>query len=143
MQRELLGDPLLQRPLRHVPEQQLALPGDDRLRERRVLLQLAADERERRRRRRRLQVRGDLLDVLGLPGLDALDDDQPPLGREEPERVAGGDRVGARQLGGRAELDGVGRETGAQPLDRAVDLRPVGSGDQVGRLQLVRHRPQA
>ena len=51
---ELLGDPARERPLRHVPDKQLAV-GGDRLRERRVLLQLAADERERRRRARALR----------------------------------------------------------------------------------------
>ena len=66
---ELVGGPTLQLLLRDVPEQHLALAGD-RLRDRRVLLQLTADERERRRRRGRPEVGGDLLHVRGLPRLD-------------------------------------------------------------------------
>src|SRR5581483_245763 len=83
---ELLRDPALQAPLRHVPQQNLT-GGGDRLRDRGVLLELAGDERERRRRGGGLQVRGDRLRVRGLPGVDAFDDDQTPLGGEEPERV--------------------------------------------------------
>jgi hypothetical protein len=90
-----------------VPEQHLALAGD-RLRDRRVLLQLTADERERRRRGRSLQVVGDLLRVGRLPLLDALEDDQPALVREQPESVAGGNRVGAGQLRGSVNFDGIG-----------------------------------
>ena len=50
------------RPRRHVPDRTSPRFGD-RLRERRVLLQLAADERERRPGRRRLEVGGDRLRV--------------------------------------------------------------------------------
>ena len=62
---------------------------------------------------------------------------------EEPHRVARGDRVVACRLGGVEQLDRVGVEARAQARDRAVDLRPVAAGDQVGRFELVRHRRQA
>ena len=58
VQLELVGDPACDRLHDDVPDQQLALRRDG-LRERRVLLQLAADERERRPGRGRLQVVGD------------------------------------------------------------------------------------
>ena len=90
-----------------------------------------------------LEVVGDLLRVGRLPVLDALDDDQPALAREEAERVARGDRVRAGELGRGVDLDRVGREPAAEPVDGAVDLRAVGAGDQIGGLELVRHRRQA
>jgi hypothetical protein len=89
---ELLGDPAVDSALRHVPDQHLAC-GRDGLCQRRILLQLAPDEGQRRRRRRSLQVRRDRLRLGGFPGLDAVDDDQPPVTGEEPEGVGSSDQI--------------------------------------------------
>ena len=89
-----------------------------------------------------LRYVGDRLRVRRLPRLDVLEDDEPCAGAEEPERVAGGDRVVARGLGRVVQLDRVGVEAPAQPRDRAVDLRAVAARDQVRRLQVVGHRLQ-
>ena len=68
---ELLRDPLRELPLgdregEHLPDLR------DRLRERRVGLQLLRDEREHGSRRRAREVRRDRLDVRGLPLVDRL-----------------------------------------------------------------------
>ena len=91
-QLELLGDPARHSSRQHVPEENRPMAGDG-LRERRVLAQVAGDERERRAGRRRLEVRRDRLRVGRLPELDAFEDDQPAPGAEEPHRVARGNRV--------------------------------------------------
>ena len=139
---ELLRDPALEAALRHLPVQHLSRRGH-RLRDRSVLLQFGGDERERRRRRRRLQVGRDGLRVRCLPDVGPLDDDQAARVGEEAERVAGRDDVLSRRLRCREELDRIGLEAPAEPLERPVDLRTVGSGEQVGGLQLVGHRRQA
>ena len=141
-QLELLRHPAGKAPLGHVPVQNLAGSRSD-LRDRRVLLQFAGDERQGRRRRRRLQVRGDRLRVRGLPGLRLGDDDQAPVAREQPERVAHGDDVLPRRRARRVQLHGVGGEAGSEALERAIDLRPVAAGHQVNGLELLRHRRQA
>ena len=153
VQLELLGDPGLNALLRDVPDQHLA-GGRDRLRERRVLLQLVRDERERGRRRGRLEVGGDRLGVVRLPGLDAVDDDQPAVAREETEGVRGGDDVLARGIGrrratrrrrarsGRAVAGARGRPSGGRSRRagrRASAPRP--SPPSIGARRERRPRP--
>ncbi len=115
----------------------------DRLRKRRVLLQLAGDKRDGRARRRRFQVGGDRLDVLRLPDLDAVDHDQPSVPGEETESVARRDDVGPARLGGAVELGRIVAEPAPQALKGAIDLRTVRACKQVHGLQVVRHRRQA
>ena len=114
---ELLLDPLRQvrlaAPAARRQVEAEHLPGlDDGLRQRGVELDVVADQREHGRRRGPLEVLLDGLQVGRLPALDTLDDDEPALDREEPERVAGGgDVLTARlvraQLLGRILADAV------------------------------------
>ena len=99
----------------------------DRLRERRVLLQLARDERERVSRARRLQVLGDGRVVAFQPSTPPTTISRcPPRQRRDgpppnsPSAFAA-QRVLAR-VGGLVQLDRVGREAAPQPLQRPVDL---------------------
>ena len=60
---------------------------------------------------------------------------------EQPEGVArGDDLVAARLLGREVFRCPLGVEAPAEPLDRALDFRPVASGDQVDGLE-VAHVP--
>jgi len=115
----------------------------DGLGERRVLAEVAGDERECRAGRRRLEVGDDCLHVGRLPDLDALEDHEPAAGPEEPHRVAGGHRVLAAHRRRVVQLDGVDVEPAAQACDGTVNLRTVAAPDQIRRLKLVRHRRQA
>ena len=112
-----------------------------RLRERGVLLEPVADEHEDGVGSRRGEVRLDLLDVGGLPRLDAVDDDGAGLAAEEAERVAGGDGVGAGRLRRVEALRRVLTDARPEPLQGERDLRPVAPREEVDRLQraLVRH----
>ncbi len=116
----------------------------DRLRDRRVLLQLAADERERRPGRGRLQVVGDRLRVRApssprrcRPARAAC----PPPKRPSALQAATASSpvVSAASCSSTAS----GSKRARSRADRPVDLRPVASRDQVRRLQVVRHRSQA
>ena len=96
----------------------------------------------RRRGRVRLQVAGD---VLGPPGIAALDEDEPPRG-EQAGRVAGADRVRRPELGLAGDLVALHLAAFAlhppdQPVHDAPHLRPVGAADQVERQEglLVGH----
>jgi hypothetical protein len=140
---ELVSDPALERFLRRVPDQELAY-GRDRFGEWYVLLELAGgDQGQRGRRSRRFEVRRDRLRVVRLPRLDAFDDDQPAVARKEAERVARGHHVVAGLLGGKMKFERVVSEAAAEPVKRPVDLRPVTTGEEIRRLQLLRHRHQA
>ena len=140
--RELLADPPRQLTLRDLVDQDNALLCQ-RLREGSVLAEAFADEREHRLGRGRRQIFGDRLSIGGLPALDLVDEHEPTAGREQAHRVAGGDRVVACGVPRREPLDRVLAEALAQPAERALDLRPVAAGEQVGRLELVRHSRQA
>src|SRR5205823_12269881 len=89
---ELLGHPGREVALarRLVAEDLPRLRGS--LRERRVVLDPVADEREDGARRRRGEVLGDRLDVPCLPALDLLDDDEPRTAADQAEGAAGGAR---------------------------------------------------
>ena len=127
--------------LRRLVRQHLAGPGDG-LRELRTAKLLLGDEREHGARSGLAQVGLDRSDVLGLPTLDVLDDDEPPVvAAEEAERVAGRHRLLAGGRLGRERLDGLGAEAGAQAPERKADLGPVAAGEEVHGLEtLLRHR---
>ena len=105
---------------------------------------LLRDEREHGAGRRLPEVGLDRPDVLGLPALDVLDDDEPSaLAGKETERVAGGDRVLSRRRLGGERLDGLGAEARAQAPKREADLRPVAAGQEVDGLErLLAHRAE-
>ena len=92
--RELLHDPVDHLLALDVVDEDVAVLRDG-LRQRRVLAQLAGDEREHRARRGVGRVRRHGLDVVRAPAFDGVDDDEP-LASEEPERVARRDGVVAR-----------------------------------------------
>ena len=99
-------DPFGHTALRHVVDEDV--PGlRARFRERRVLLQLRGDEREHGVRRGAREVRGDRLDVGGLPAFDLFDDHEPAATAEQAERVARRDGVVAAGVVRGEQLDGV------------------------------------
>ena len=101
---ELVGDPLRQRALRDLVDENLACLRA-RLRKLRVLAELARDERKDRGRGGRGQVVGDCLPVRGLPLLHSVDEDEPTAGLEQPNGVAGGDRIFPGRILGREARD--------------------------------------
>ena len=139
---ELLADPLGKLLLRHVVSEDLAGLGDC-LGERRVFLDPVADERENGRRRGSGEVRLELLDIRGLPGLHPVDHDKACLAAEEAEGIAGGDRVLRRRFSGVEVLGGLLTDPRPQPLQRDRDLRPVRPRQEVDRLQLALARHAA
>ena len=84
-------------------------------------------------------LRGEV-DSAGLYRALAEAETDPHLG-EVYRRLAAVEEAHAEFW--RRQLDRVGVEAAAQPRDRTVDLGPVAAADQVGRLELVRHRRQA
>ena len=106
VQRELVGDPAVDRLRLHIPDQHVAY-SPDRLRDRAVLLQLAADEGKRRPGRGRLEVLGDGLRIRRLPDLDIVEEHQPCTRAEQAERIARRNRVLAGRIGGIMHLDRV------------------------------------
>src|SRR5262245_61295950 len=71
------------------------------------------------------EVRADRFHVGLPPALDSLDDYEPsPLvAAEQPERVAGGDGIGACGRLGRKVLDGLRAEACTEASERAKVLR--------------------
>jgi hypothetical protein len=104
-----------------------------------VLSQLADDEREYRSCYGIGEVGSERLRVGLFPFFDTLDHDQPPRG-EEAEGIQRGDHILARHRLGSEDFDRFVAESGSQAAEGAADLRAIGSGEEVDRAQLVRHR---
>ena len=76
--------------------------------------------------------------------LDALDHDEPCACPKEAHHVARGDGILAVPCRRRGAPPSRRRRNGrGSRADRPVDLRAVAARDQIGRLELVRHRRQA
>ena len=98
-----------------------------------------AGKRQHRPGRRGLEVDDDRLGIRLLPALDPADEHESLAATEQAERVRGSDRV-LPGGGGCVELvDRPLLEPPPQPAQSERDLRQVGAGDQVDRLQLLRH----
>ena len=113
----------------------------DRLGERRVLLQLAADEREHRRRAPAPRYAGDRLRV-GAPSSArrrSTMTSRPPTAKR-PSALQAATASSPLASAALEVLDRVLAEAVREPPQRAVDLRPVGAGEQVDGLQ---RRPSA
>ena len=65
--------------------------------------------------------------------------DEPPAASEQPKGVAGCDGIVAARLVRREQLGRVLADAVAEASQRALDLRPVGAGDQVDRFELRCH----
>ncbi len=142
---ESLGDPGHAPALRDVVQQQIAALrtgfGD-----RRVLLDLHPDQREHRLGCRRGKVRRDRFDVCRLPSagrrpvvfllatVDVGDEDEARV-TEKAAGVTEVDNVLARDLERGDDLDRLVDESGAEPLNRMLDLGSVAPRDEVRGLQ--------
>ena len=92
------------------------------------------------------QVLDHRLDVGLLPALDAFDDDKAAAvgPGKEAEGVAGRDRLRPVRRVRREVLDRLVSEARAEPAERADDLGPVASGQEIDRQErLAGHRGQA
>jgi hypothetical protein len=125
--------------LRHVIREHLPTAPGDELSEHAVLARLVDDERDDGSSDRIGEVDIERLHVGLLPLFDTLDHDQPPSG-EEAQRVQRGGHVFARHQLGAQDLDRFVAEPRAQAAEGAADLRAIGTGEEVDRAQLVRHR---
>jgi len=80
------------------------------------------------------------------PAFDSFDDHEPAalVPAEQPERVAGGDRVGSARRVGRQLLDGLRAEARTEAAERAQMLWAVAAVEEIDRPQrLGGHRCQA
>ena len=103
---------------------------------------LAGEERDRRLRGHRAQRRRQHIELLVLPALDAVDDDEPPAQRQRHRVQRGGGTLGRgllafEQLDPFGATDRFGQRT--QPGAALGDAPVVVAVDQIGRLEGGRH----